>query len=104
MGKRACGDRVARKGIAHVRRAETVPTEGNKPTQTSHVSGNIPNASVLRLRPSILVLHGLDPSRNGFVRERSVLFLPGLVVKVWIGFVVAVLAVFPDGVLIVQTA
>jgi hypothetical protein len=47
----------------------------------------------------IALRNSLDPSRDRFIRKSRMLALPGLVVKVRIRCVVAVLAVFPYRVL-----
>jgi hypothetical protein len=62
------------------------------------MNANIPYTGVLGRRASKLTLHGLDPFRADVVCERSMLLLPGLVIKAR-GWIVSTFAVLPHRVL-----
>lgn len=59
----------------------------------------ISHAHELHIPTSVAVHDSIYPLWNGFIRKRCVLLFPGLVIEIFVGAVVAVLAVFPDRIL-----
>lgn len=59
----------------------------------------VANTSELGSASTVALLNCIDPFRNCYVGKGCVLLLPGLVVKIGVLCVVAVLAVLPHGVL-----
>jgi len=61
----------------------------------------IANAKVLGslAQCTLLLLHSIHPAGNSDVGESCVLGLPGFIIKIWLGFVVTIFTMLPNGIL-----